>query len=50
MVWGVLNINDDKDNEIADIVPHWTIVCDFADKLQIEECRKYWNKHKQYII
>lgn len=28
---------DDKENEVADIVPHWTIVCDFADKLQIKE-------------
>ena len=28
---------DDKGNEITDIVPHWTIVCDFSDKLQIKE-------------
>lgn len=28
---------DDKENEIKDIVPHWTIVCDFSDKLQIDE-------------
>ena len=28
---------DDKGSEVADIVPHWTIVCDFSDKLQIKE-------------
>ena len=28
---------DDKGNEVSDIVPHWTIVCDFKDKLQVEE-------------
>lgn len=28
---------DDKNNEITDIVPHWTIVCDFYNKLQVEE-------------
>lgn len=28
---------DDKKNEITDIVPDWTIICDFADKLQIKE-------------
>lgn len=28
---------DEKDNEIADIVPHWTIVCDFYDKLIVKE-------------
>jgi hypothetical protein len=28
---------DDKENEIADIVPSWTIICDFANKLQVEE-------------
>lgn len=28
---------DDKESEITDIVPHWTIVCDFADKLQTKE-------------
>ena len=28
---------DDKENEITDIVPHWTIVCDFADSLQVKE-------------
>lgn len=28
---------DDKDNEITGIYPHWTIVCDFSDKLQIKE-------------
>ena len=28
---------DDKGNEVADIVPHWTIVCDFSDILQVKE-------------
>ena len=28
---------DDKGNELANIMPHWTIVCDFSDKLQIKE-------------
>ena len=28
---------DDKENEVTDIVPHWTIVCDFSDKLQVKE-------------
>ena len=28
---------DDKGREIADIIPNWTIVCDFSDKLQIKE-------------
>lgn len=28
---------DEKGNEIKDIVPHWTIVCDFSNKLQIKE-------------
>lgn len=28
---------DDKGNEVADTVPHWTIVCDFSDKLQVKE-------------
>lgn len=28
---------DDKENEVADIVPHWTIVCDFSDKLIAKE-------------
>ena len=28
---------DESGNEIADIVPHWTIICDFSSKLQIEE-------------
>ena len=27
---------DDKENEIATISPHWDIVCDFKDKLQVE--------------
>ena len=28
---------DDKGNEVVDISPHWTIVCDFSDKLMVEE-------------
>lgn len=28
---------DDKENEITNIVPHWTIKCSFYDKLQIKE-------------
>jgi hypothetical protein len=28
---------DEKENEITTIVPHWTIVCDFSSKLQINE-------------
>lgn len=28
---------DDKGNEVTDIVPHWDIVCDFSDKLQVKE-------------
>lgn len=28
---------DNKENEITDIAPHWTISCDFADKLQTKE-------------
>ena len=28
---------DEKDNEVTDIVPHWTVVCDFSDKLIVEE-------------
>ena len=28
---------DAKGNEVADIVPHWTIICDFSSKLQVEE-------------
>lgn len=28
---------DDKGNEVANIEPHWTVVCDFYDKLKIEE-------------
>lgn len=28
---------DDKGNEVTDIVPHWTIICDFSDKLQVKE-------------
>lgn len=28
---------DEKENEVTNIVPHWTIVCDFSDKLQVKE-------------
>ena len=28
---------DEKGNEITDVVPHWTIICDFSSKLQVEE-------------
>lgn len=28
---------DDEGNEISDIEPHWTIVCDFSSELQVEE-------------
>jgi hypothetical protein len=28
---------DEKENEITDIVPHWTIICDFSSKLQVKE-------------
>ena len=28
---------DDKGNEVTDIVPHWTIICDFSNKLQVQE-------------
>ena len=28
---------DDNGNEVADIVPHWTIVCGFSNKLIVEE-------------
>lgn len=28
---------DNNGKEIKDIVPHWTIVCDFASKLQVKE-------------
>lgn len=28
---------DENNNEVTDIVPHWTVVCDFSDKLTIEE-------------
>lgn len=28
---------DEKDNEVTDIVPHWTVVCDFFDKLIVKE-------------
>lgn len=28
---------DDKGNEVVNEVPHWTIVCDFSDKLQVKE-------------
>ena len=28
---------DEKDNEVTNIVPHWTVVCDFRDKLIVTE-------------
>ena len=28
---------DNKENEVKDIVPHWTIVCDFYSELQVKE-------------
>ena len=28
---------DNKENEITDVVPHWNIICDFSDKLILEE-------------
>lgn len=28
---------DNKGNEISNIVPYWTIICDFSDKLQVKE-------------
>ena len=28
---------DEKGNEVTDIVPHWTIVCSFSDKLIVKE-------------
>ena len=28
---------DDKGNEVADVSPHWTIICDFTDKLILKE-------------
>ena len=28
---------DDKGNEVTDVSPHWTVVCDFSDKLMVEE-------------
>lgn len=28
---------DEKGNEVADIAPHWTIVCTFSDKLIVKE-------------
>ena len=28
---------DEKENEIVGVIPHWTIVCDFYDKLQVKE-------------
>ena len=28
---------DDMGNEVADMIPHWTVVCDFFDKLITEE-------------
>ena len=28
---------DEKGNEVADIIPHWTVVCPFSNKLIVEE-------------
>lgn len=28
---------DEKENEVADMIPHWDINCDFLDKLQVKE-------------
>ena len=28
---------DDMGNEVADVSPHWTVICDFSDKLTAEE-------------
>lgn len=28
---------DENNNEVTDIAPHWTVICDFSDKLIIEE-------------
>lgn len=28
---------DKNGNEVTDIVPHWTIICDFSNKLQVKE-------------
>ena len=28
---------DEKENEVTDIVPYWTIDCDFSDKLIVKE-------------
>ena len=28
---------DDMGNEVVDVIPHWTVVCDFSDKLIVEE-------------
>ena len=28
---------DDEGNEVVNEVPHWTIICDFSDKLQVKE-------------
>ena len=32
---------DDMGNEIKGIIPHWTISCDFFDKLQVKEIDNY---------
>lgn len=32
---------DEKGNEVEGIVPHWTIVCDFSDALQVKEIDDY---------
>ena len=32
---------DANGNEITDVVPHWTIICDFSKKLQVKEFDNY---------
>jgi hypothetical protein len=32
---------DDKGDEVTDVVPHWTIICDFPEKLQVKEFDNY---------
>jgi hypothetical protein len=43
---------NDKGNEVEDISPHWTITCDFSDKLMVEEignCLKVGIDDDDYI-
>lgn len=32
---------DENKNEVTDVVPHWTIICDFSNKLQVKEIDNY---------